>query len=180
VARQLAQEGHQVRSRAERPGQGATSDLLVCGEAVEIKAFLPLSERAGSPMARSVCNKLLDAARQAPSAVLLARESGLDEMTARRGVRLFAARGGFERLSVVRVLGDRFDLSWGSPGRPVGPEVSRGRPVGPEVSRGRPVGPEVSRGRPVGPEVSRGRPVRPQVLPGRPVGPEVALGRGLD
>jgi hypothetical protein len=120
VARQLVAEGHQVRSRQEKPGFGPTSDLLVCGEAVEIKAFLSRTERAGSPSARAVCNKLLDAARQAPSAVLLGRGSGLDEVTTRRGVRLFAERGGFDRLSVVRALGDRFDLSWGTPGRIVG------------------------------------------------------------
>jgi hypothetical protein len=117
VATLLAGEGHLVRSLPERAGSGPVADLEVCGTPVEVKSFLSLPDRAGRiPRARSVCNKLLGARDQAPTAVLYAKGSGLREEAARAGVAEFAAKGQPGRISGVRVVGDGFDLTW-SPSR---------------------------------------------------------------
>ncbi|MHB1534780.1 MAG: hypothetical protein ACYC1D_09260 [Acidimicrobiales bacterium] len=113
VAHQLEREGHQVESLPERPGRGRTADLRACGHPVEVKSWLPPDARGGRPAtARSVFNKLSDAAGQAPTAVLWGRGSGLTEGEARAGLAEFAARGRWDQLRSVRVLGDGFDLSW--------------------------------------------------------------------
>jgi len=113
VANQLAAEGHRVQSVAERRGQGRVSDLSVCGAPVEVKSFLSLADREGRvPTARSVCNKLLGAQDQAPTAVLYAGRSGLSEAVARAGVEEFATRGRPGGITGIRVIGDGFDLSW--------------------------------------------------------------------
>jgi hypothetical protein len=113
VATLLAGEGHLVRSLPERPGSGPVADLEVCGTPVEVKSFLSLPDRAGRiPSARSVCNKLLGARAQAPTAVLYTKRSGLGEEAARAGVAEFAAKGQPGRISGVRVVGDGFDLTW--------------------------------------------------------------------
>ena len=124
AAHQLVSEGHDVKSMPERARLGTVADLEVCGRPVEVKSFLPLAERPGGPPTpASVCNKLLRAARQADVAVLWSRGSGLAESDAREGIRLFAAKGGWERISSLRVLGDGFDLTSGVPSH----VVDRGR-----------------------------------------------------
>jgi hypothetical protein len=118
VADQLAAEGHRVESISERPGQGRSPDLSVCGVPVEVKSYLDRGYRGGErPSAYSVCNKLLRAGAQADHVVINGRSSGLTEATARRGVALFSAKGGWERAASVRVLGDHFDLSVSAPRR---------------------------------------------------------------
>jgi len=113
VARQLASEGHQVRSLAERRDRGRTADLSVCDAPVEVKSWLGRQERGGiAPGARSVVNKLLQAEGQAPTVVLNGRGSGLTATAARAGMLDYA---GLERpnpVRAVRVLGDGFDLAW--------------------------------------------------------------------
>jgi hypothetical protein len=116
VATLLAGEGHRVRSLPERRGGGPVPDLEVCGAPVEVKSFLSLADRDGRiPTAGSVCNKLLSARAQAPTAVLYSKGSGLAEDAARAGVAEFAARGRPGRISGVRVIGDGFDLAWSAP-----------------------------------------------------------------
>jgi hypothetical protein len=135
VARQLAAEGHQVRSVPERRGQGPVADLEVCGARVEVKSFLPLAERdRGAPTPRSVCNKLLSARDQAPTTVVLGQGSGLSEGVARSGVEEFVARGRPGRTGGVRIIGDGFDLSWAT-GRVREAGRSRGRGLdGPDLA----------------------------------------------
>jgi hypothetical protein len=121
VADQLATEGHRVESVAERPGQGRSADLSVCGVPVEVKSYLDRGDGGrGRPSAYSVCNKLLRAGGQADHVVINGQSSGLTEATARRGVALFSAKGGWERAASVRVLGDHFDLSLSAPRRRLG------------------------------------------------------------
>jgi hypothetical protein len=113
VADRLASEGHLVRSLPAGRGRGRMADLDACGTAVEVKSWLSLAERDGRvPNARSVLNKLIDAGRQAPTAVLNGYGTGLTAGAARRGMALYAARPGTGPLTSVRVLGDGFDLAW--------------------------------------------------------------------
>ena len=141
VARQLASEGHDVRSLPDWARRGPTADLEVCGHPVEVKSFLRVGDRPGGPpTAASVCNKLLRAARQADVVVLWARGSGLEDHAVHEGLRLFADREGWSRMAAVRVLADDFDLSWGVPLRVAErPAVSRlpmGGPGGSRSGRG--------------------------------------------
>lgn len=112
VATRLAAEGHAVRSLASGRGGSRTADLDVCGQAVEVKSWLPLSERGGRPAtARSVLNKLLDAGEQGDICVLYGRGSGLTAATVRSGVSLYARRSG-RGLTSIRAIGDGFDVGW--------------------------------------------------------------------
>jgi hypothetical protein len=118
VAEQLAAEGHQVRSLAERRGQGRTPDLLVCGVPVEVKSWLSRQERGGRPPSvPSVVNKLLQAEGQAASVVLNGRGSGLDAATATAGLAAYSDLPHRGNVAAVRVFGDGFDLAWAAPGR---------------------------------------------------------------
>jgi hypothetical protein len=113
VAGRLASEGHLVRSLPEGRGRGRVPDLDVCGVAVEVKSWLSLAERNGRPPGpRSVLNKLIQAAGQAPTVVLNGFGSGLTASDARRGMARYSARPEGWMLSSVRVLGDGFDLAW--------------------------------------------------------------------
>jgi hypothetical protein len=117
VARQLAGEGHDVRSLPTSRGQGPTADLLVCGAPVEVKSWLSRVERGGcAPGAKSVVNKLRQAERQAARIVLNGYGSGLSEGAARTGLAVYAGLPHQGRVVTVRVLGDGFDLGW-TPGR---------------------------------------------------------------
>jgi hypothetical protein len=112
VARQLASEGHEVRSLADRRGRGRTADLLVCGAAVEVKSWLSLEERDGIPPgARSVGNKLIQAEGQAALVILNGRGTGLSAKDAEAGMRIYSSRPHRANIA-VRVLGDTFDLGW--------------------------------------------------------------------
>jgi hypothetical protein len=109
----LVAEGHLVRSIPVRLSGGPTADLGVCGRLVEVKSFLPVAHRpGGSPTSRSVANKLMSAAGQAPTVVLLGRGSGLTPAVARAGVAEFVARRRWGRIEAVRIVGDGFDLGW--------------------------------------------------------------------
>lgn len=112
MAQLLASEGHQVRSVSESPGGGRTADLDVCGAPVEVKSYLALSARSRAPGPHSVFNKLLSAAGQADSVVLVGTGSGLTPQTVRRGISLLAESGRAPALSSVRAVGDGFDMSW--------------------------------------------------------------------
>jgi hypothetical protein len=113
VATRLASEGHHVRSLPEGRSASPMADLEACGVPVEVKSWLSLAERDGrAPTPRSVVNKLLDAGRQAPAAVLNGYGTGLTAGVARRGMALYAARPDGGSLTTVRVLGDGFDLAW--------------------------------------------------------------------
>jgi hypothetical protein len=121
VARLLAGEGHRVRSLAEWPWLGPTSDLEACGASVEVKSFLAVGDHPSRrpPTAEALCNKLIKASSQGEVAVIWGAGSGLSRRVADQGVALFAAQPGSRRVEQVRVLGDGFDLSWS------GPELSR-------------------------------------------------------
>jgi len=113
VATRLASEGHHVRSLSEGRPRSPVADLEACGVPVEVKSWLSLAERDGrAPTSRSVVNKLLDAGRQAPVAVLNGYGTGLTAGVARSGMALYAARPDAGSLTTVRVLGDGFDLAW--------------------------------------------------------------------
>lgn len=112
VAELLASEGHQVRSLPESRHGGRKADLDVCGSPVEVKSYLSLSDRRGAPSPQSVFNKLLDAAGQANSVVLVGKGSGLTPQTVRRGMSLLAESGRAPTVSSVRAVGDGFDMSW--------------------------------------------------------------------
>lgn len=108
----LVADGHHVRALPERRGQGATADFAVCSLTAEVKSWESLELRNGrAPSAESVHNKLIQACRQSPHAVLVGGASGLTPAAARRGVSLFA-RSGAGSLGYVRILGDGFDLAW--------------------------------------------------------------------
>ncbi|MBO0732043.1 MAG: hypothetical protein J2P57_22475, partial [Acidimicrobiaceae bacterium] len=108
VAELLRDEGHQVRSLAERPGRGRMADLEACGQPIEVKSWLPQADRHGPPRAQSVYNKLASARSQASTVVLYGAGSGLTEAVARAGMAEFSARGQWGRLRDVRVVGERF------------------------------------------------------------------------
>jgi len=113
VAHHLAAEGHHAASLREHPGNGPVADLEVCGQAVEVKSWLPLPQRDGRvPGPRSVVNKLLSARDQAATVVLYARGSGLTETAARAGMAEYAGRRDGGKVRTVRILGDGFDLGW--------------------------------------------------------------------
>jgi hypothetical protein len=113
VARQLAAEGHLVRSVRPRPGEARTSDLRVCGRGVEVKSWEALGAgRDRPPTPRSVVNKLIQADGQAPTVVLYGRGSGLTARTAVAGMAEYARRFAAGGIGAVRVLGDGFDLGW--------------------------------------------------------------------
>jgi hypothetical protein len=113
VARQLASEGHEVRSLATRRGGGRTPDLLVCGAPVEVKSWLSRDERGGIPPgARSVVNKLIQAEGQAAVVILNGRGSGLRATEAEAGMRIYSRLPHRANVAAVRILGDGFDLAW--------------------------------------------------------------------
>lgn len=129
VARVLVQEGHRVSSQAERRG-ARTGDLVVCGTEVEVKSFLPRSDRAGAPSAESVANKFLRAKGQGMVAVIWAKGSGLTQTQARAGYALFsdaAARQGAGGIRAARIIGDGYDMSFSVQAR-VGVGSQRARP----------------------------------------------------
>lgn len=132
VARLLAGEGHDVRSLAESRRGGRCSDLLVCGTPVEVKSFIPLSERRREPTPQSVLNKLLDAGGQASHVVLVGTGSGLSPSTARRGLARYSVGDrAVPRLTSVRVVGDGYDLAWRRhPGIDLRPRPDRRREQG--------------------------------------------------
>ena len=112
AAELLVRSGHQVRSVAESRTGGRRADLDVCGMNVEVKSFLPITERGRPPSPQSVFNKLIDAAGQANAVLLYGRGSGLTPATVRSGLARLSAAGRVPSLSAVRVVGDGFDLAW--------------------------------------------------------------------
>lgn len=130
VAQMLTAEGHEVRSLAESRVGGRRPDLEACGRGVEVKSFLAAAERGGRPPSpQSVYNKLVDAAGQADSVVLVGHGSGLTEATVRRGMARYASDHRAPPLRSVRAVGDGFDLSWArQPERTMGPTRERQPP----------------------------------------------------
>jgi hypothetical protein len=112
VAELFRADGHAVRSLAESHRGGRRPDLEVCGHPVEVKSFLPLEQRGRAPTPHSVFNKLIDASGQAGAVVLYGRGSGLTDATVSSGLARLAWCGRAPDLSVVRAVGDGFDLSW--------------------------------------------------------------------
>jgi hypothetical protein len=113
IAELFVAEGHDVRSVPESRRGGRRADLSVCGAAVEVKSFLALGERTRQPGARSVHNKLADAAGQARHVVLVSRGSGLSQAAVRQGLAQWALRAGPDPvLDSVRAVGDGYDLTW--------------------------------------------------------------------
>ncbi|HLI23908.1 MAG TPA: hypothetical protein VKU91_03065 [Acidimicrobiales bacterium] len=121
VARLLAAEGHRVRSLAEWPWLGPTSDLEACRLSVEVKSFLSVGDHPSRrpPTPESLCNKLIKASSQGEVAIIWGVGSGLSRRVAEDGVALFASQPGRRRLGQVRVVGNGFDLAWR------GPQLSR-------------------------------------------------------
>jgi hypothetical protein len=162
VARQLASEGHQVRSLAERPGLARTADLLVCDSPLEVKSWPGRQARGRPPPGpRSVFNKLAQAEEQAPAVVINGRGSGLTTAAARIGMAAYVARRRPQAVRCVRILGDGFDLGWigvarwRSPqeGLTAGPGIgSRTRRAAPTRRPDLPMGPD----RRIGPDLQMG------------------------
>lgn len=114
VAERLAAEGHAVRSLPEGRHRGRTADLEVCGVPVEVKSWLSLADREGSPPGwRSVVNKLIGAEGQSRVVVLSATGSGLSASDAAMGIARYAAERPSSCIHTIRAIGDGFDLSWG-------------------------------------------------------------------
>lgn len=127
VAALLAGEGHLVRSLAEPRRGGRQADLSVCGQRVEVKSFTALPDRDREPGPRSVFNKLVDAAGQAPHVVLVGTGSGLSAGSVRQGLARYSQRSGVGgTLRSIRALGDGYDLAWATrPERQVERPVER-------------------------------------------------------
>jgi hypothetical protein len=141
VARRLVAEGHDVVTVPERGGRGPVPDFMVCGQPVEVKALLTVSERTDGrrATAATVHNRLVSAVDQAGVVVVATAGSGCRAADAAAGVRSFVATRRTGRVGAVRVMGDGFDLSWqASPVR----EVGRGATPAPPPEPARPRRPE--------------------------------------
>lgn len=102
-----------MRSLPEGRNRGRTADLEVCGVPVEVKSWLPLSDRDGVPPGwRSVVNKLISAEGQSGVVVLSATGSGLSRSDAAKGIARYAAERPRSGIHTIRAIGDGFDLSW--------------------------------------------------------------------
>jgi hypothetical protein len=104
VAHLLVAQGHYVRSLA--PSDGPTGDFKVCGRETEVKSLRP------GATSRTVTNALRRAQEQGVDVIVDARQSGLLQLAAERGVAEFAARPDRGRVEGVRVLGSGFDHSY--------------------------------------------------------------------
>ena len=107
IAEHLAGPGAAVVSVSEGFGiYGRTADARVNGISVEFKSLDP---GAGD---RTVKAALNSAKGQARHAVIDARDSGLTEDQAHRGIRRFSGTPHGNRLDAVLVIGDNYTIDW--------------------------------------------------------------------
>ena len=107
IAEHLATPGLAVVSVSEGFGiYGRTADARVNGISVEFKS---LDLGAGD---RTVKAALNSAKGQARHAVIDARDSGLTEDQAHRGIRRFSGTPHGNRLDAVLVIGDNYTIEW--------------------------------------------------------------------
>jgi hypothetical protein len=107
IAEHLATPGPAVVSVSEGFGiYGRTADARVNGMPVEFKSLDPGASD------RTVKAALNSAKGQARHAVIDARDSGLTEDQAHRGVRRFSVTPHGNRLDAVLVIGDNYTIDW--------------------------------------------------------------------
>jgi Contact-dependent growth inhibition CdiA C-terminal domain len=107
IAERLADPGPAVVSVSEGFGiYGRTSDARVNGIPVEFKSLDPGASD------RTVKAALNSAKGQARHAVIDARDSGLTEEQAHRGIRRFSGTPHGNRLDAVLVIGDNYTIDW--------------------------------------------------------------------
>jgi hypothetical protein len=107
IAEHLAGSGPAVVSVSEGFGiYGRTADARVNGISVEFKSLDP---GAGD---RTVKAALNSAKGQARHAVIDARDSGLTEDQAHRGIRRFSGTPHGNRLDAVLVIGENYTIDW--------------------------------------------------------------------
>jgi hypothetical protein len=107
IAERLAEPGPAVVSVSEGFGiYGRTSDAHVNGTPVEFKSLDPGASD------RTVKAALNSAKGQARHAVIDARDSGLTEDQAHRGIRRFSGTPHGNRLDAVLVIGDNYTIDW--------------------------------------------------------------------
>ena len=107
IAEHLATPGPAVVSVSEGFGIfGRTADARVNGISVEFKSLDPGASD------RTVKAALNSAKGQARHAVIDARDSGLTEDQAHRGVRRFSGTPHGNRLDAVLVIGDNYTIDW--------------------------------------------------------------------
>jgi hypothetical protein len=107
IAEHLADSGPAVVAVSEGFGiYGRTADARVNGISVEFKSLDP---GAGD---RTVKAALNSAKGQARHAVVDARDSGLTEDQAHRGIRRFSGTPHGNRLDAVLVIGDNYTIEW--------------------------------------------------------------------
>lgn len=85
---------------------GRRPDAAIDGTPTEFKCLDP---GAGNTTVKAA---LTSAKGQARHAIIDARDSGLSEMEADRGVRRFLGTPYGDRLDTIRVIGDDYDLRW--------------------------------------------------------------------
>jgi hypothetical protein len=107
IAEHLAAPGPAVVSVSEGYGiYGRTADARVNGISVEFKSLDPGASD------RTVKAALNSAKGQARYAVVDARDSGLTEDQAHRGIRRFSGTPHGNRLDAVLVIGDNYTIDW--------------------------------------------------------------------
>ena len=107
IAEHLAAPGPAVVSVSEGFGvYGRTADARVNGISVEFKSLDPGASD------RTVKAALNSAKGQARYAVVDARDSGLTEDQAHRGIRRFSGTPHGNRLDAVLVIGDNYTIDW--------------------------------------------------------------------
>ncbi len=107
IAEHLAAQGPAVVSVSEGFGiYGRTADARVNGISVEFKSLDPGASD------RTVKAALNSAKGQARYAVVDARDSGLTEDQAHRGIRRFSGTPHGNRLDAVLVIGDNYTIDW--------------------------------------------------------------------
>lgn len=117
VARMLVAEGHDVRSKPQRPAVGRTGDFEVCGRETEVKTLGP------NATARSLANALIRAEGQGVDVIVDASKTRLHRLAADRGVAEFTQRRSPEiegrrhraaaaQIERIRVIGRGFDRSY--------------------------------------------------------------------
>jgi hypothetical protein len=107
IAERLAEPGPAVVSVSEGFGiYGRTADARVNGVPVEFKSLDPGASD------RTVKAALNSAKGQARHAVIDARDSGLTEDQAHRGIRRFSGTPHGNRLDAVLIIGDNYTIDW--------------------------------------------------------------------
>jgi hypothetical protein len=107
IAEHLAEPGPALVSVSEGFGiYGRTADARVNGVPVEFKSLDPGASD------RTVKAALNSAKGQARHAVIDARDSGLTEDQAHRGIRRFSGTPHGNRLDAVLIIGDNYTIDW--------------------------------------------------------------------